>query len=58
MLQNVLNIIAVLLIIYGFSIVHQPKPIMEIAGSICVGIGALYFVVKILLHPKKETEED
>lgn len=53
-MKKALNITAILLIIIGFGIVHNPSRIVEITGSLCVGAGALYYIVLIYLSSKEK----
>ena len=54
-LLRVLDVVALVLIIVGFGILHNKSRALEIAGSICIGLGSLYFIV-LLLRSYKQTD--
>lgn len=51
--MKIIHIIAVILIVTGFGIIHSKSRILEISGSVCIGIGSLYFIVLLLRSTKK-----
>jgi|GEM_PF-4196536 hypothetical protein len=57
MIRKVLSVIAALLIIYGFSIIHRDSYIMERTGGILIGAGCLYFIILLVLTQKKDDNE-
>jgi hypothetical protein len=57
MAKKALSVVAALLIIYGFSILHRDSYSMERLGGILIGVGTLYFIV-LLLRSKNPSETD
>ena len=53
-----LDVVALVLIILGFGILHNNSRTLEIAGSICIGLGSLYFSVLLLRSYKKTDNSD
>jgi len=57
-LLRVWDIVAVLLVILGFSILHNNSRTLEIAGSVCIGLATLYFLVLMIRSNKKKDASD
>ncbi|RKD89847.1 hypothetical protein [Mangrovibacterium diazotrophicum] len=57
-LLRVWDVVAVLLVILGFGILHNKSRVLEIAGSVCIGIGTLYFLVLLIRSNKKAGDSE
>ncbi len=55
---RVWDVIAVVLIILGFGILHNKSRVLEIAGSVCIGLGSLYFIVLLIRANRKADRSD
>jgi len=55
---RVLDVVAIVLIILGFGILHNKSRMLEIAGSIFIGLGSLYFIVLLLRSYKQSDNSD
>ena len=55
-LKTKFAIVAILLIIGGFSILHAGKPIVENTGSVLIGIGAVYLIALLWFTNKKHDD--
>lgn len=51
------NIVALVLIVLGFGILHNKYRVLEIAGSVCIGIGSLYFLV-VLIRANRNADNE
>ncbi len=51
---RVLDVVAIVLVILGFSILHNKNRVLEIAGSVSIGLGCLYFIILLLRSYKKK----
>lgn len=55
--MKALHILAVVLIILGFGVIHNSHKALEIAGSVSIGIGCLYFIILLLIASKKDKSQ-
>lgn len=53
MVKKIVSVVAALLIIYGFSLLHRETYGMERTGGILIGVGSLYFIVLLYLSSRK-----
>ena len=54
-----LSILAILLIFFGFGMIHGSTTLIERSGSLMIGIGAIYLIFRLLksiLNDKKEED--
>jgi hypothetical protein len=54
-MKKILAIIAALLLFLGFGMIHAGSVWVESTGSVFIGIGALYFIVRLLLDRRKNS---
>jgi len=57
-MKKTFAIIAVLLIVAGFGMIHGPSQTMEYISIAMMGIGTSYLIFLILTTDKKETKEE
>lgn len=56
MWKKIISVVAALLIIYGFSLLHRETYGMERTGGILIGIGSLYFIVLLFTSSRNRPE--
>jgi len=54
-MKLVLSIIAIIFIILGFGMIHNPNNNIVIAGGISIGLGSLFFIILLLKSSKKDS---
>lgn len=47
--RRLIDVLAVLLVIAGFGLLHNKSRSLEVAGSIFIGMGSLYWMIRLLL---------
>jgi hypothetical protein len=57
-MKKTLAIIAVLLIVAGFGMIHGPSQTMEYLSIAMMGLGTSYLIFLILTTGKKETNNE
>lgn len=58
-MQRTLSVIAILLVVFGFGMIHSPSVIMERVAIVLMGIGIIYLVYMLIAtRPKKENEKE
>ena len=55
-MKRILSIIAFLFLFMGFGMIHAASNIVEKLGSIFIGIGALYFIVLLIMSYRKQNK--
>lgn len=56
-MKRILPITAFLFLFFGFGMIHAPSNIVEKLGSIFIGIGALYFIVLLIMSYRKQKKQ-
>jgi multisubunit Na+/H+ antiporter MnhC subunit len=57
-MKQKLAVIAILMIIAGFGMIHSTKGIMEIVSLLLIGIGTAYLLFLLLVNKKKDQPSD
>lgn len=57
-MKQKLAVIAILMIIAGFGMIHSTKGIMEIVSLLLIGTGTAYLLFLLLVNKKKDQPSD
>lgn len=57
LIKKITTALAFLLLFFGFGMIHGGSKLMEKLGSAFIGIGALYFIVVIIMGLKKSEND-
>ncbi|MBS2210032.1 hypothetical protein KEM09_01380 [Carboxylicivirga mesophila] len=57
-MKQKLAVIAILMIIAGFGMIHSTKGIMEIVSLLLIGTGAAYLLFLLLVNKKNNNPSD
>lgn len=58
-MKKILSVIAIVFVVFGFGMIHNPSVIMEKISIILMGIGIIYLIyILIDTRPKNEKKKN